>query len=334
MENEDDEVFYDKNPIEEIYKDKLRQNFVEETNKEITENYDKELLNEEQINQEDDFDEPLDKEQTKNEEIKENQTKDDEKIDEKQTKDDKTIDEKQLNNSFEEMYRKTFGVNPVENGEVKDNKLDDKIEIKVTDIVEPSECESGTNSINYKFIGIVFSTYIAVEIENEMYLINQSSACEKIIFENLKRNYYSSGNKEAQMMLLPDVIELTSKQMDIAMDNIPVLKKAGFEYEEFGENTIKLSGVPDICIDLETKDLFVKILDEINKVARTSTNEIEEKFLATIAKRVARNERKATTFEEIDTLMKKLLSLKKPFEDSNGKPIAVKLSKSEIEKKI
>ena len=85
---------------------------------------------------------------------------------------------------------------------------------------------------------------------------------------------------------------------------------------------------------METKDLFVKILDEINKVARTSTNEIEEKFLATIAKRVARNERKATTFEEIDTLMKKLLSLKKPFEDSNGKPIAVKLSKSEIEKKI
>ena len=136
------------------------------------------------------------------------------------------------------------------------------------------------------------------------------------------------------MMLLPDVIELTNKQMDVARDNLLLLKKAGFEYEEFGDNTIKLVGVPDVCIELETKDLFVEILDEINKVARTSKDEIEEKFIATIAKSAAKNEKIASTFEEVDSLMKKLLILDNPFIGINANTIALKLSRSDIEKKI
>ena len=60
-------------------------------------------------------------------------------------------------------------------------------------------------------------------------------------------------------MLLPDVITLTHKEMDIAKENMDIFKKAGFMIEEFGENTIKLTGVPTVCIDLDKKIFYFQI---------------------------------------------------------------------------
>ena len=135
-------------------------------------------------------------------------------------------------------------------------------------------------------------------------------------------------------MLLPDIINLTPKQMDIAEDNANMLKKAGFMFEEFGENTIKLSGVPSICMDLDTKDLFVNILDEINKVARTEKQEVENKFIATVANKIAENTKTITSKEEADELMQKLLTTPNAFSSHTKNQLAVKMSKADIEKKF
>lgn len=231
------------------------------------------------------------------------------------------------------MYRKTFGIRPTEKVEVKPEE-DNKIKLETVEGINKIDHISKRNDVKYKFVGVGFSKFVIIEIEDELYIIDQRVANERILFEKLKKSYYAFGNRESQMMLLPDVIELTSKQMDVARDNLLLLKKAGFEYEEFGDNTIKLVGVPDVCIELETKELFVEILDEINKVARTSKDEIEEKFIATIAKSAAKNEKIALTFEEVDSLMKKLLILDNPFMGINNNSIAIKLSQSDIEKKI
>ena len=249
------------------------------------------------------------------------------------SKEEKNDESENLDNSFEEMYRKTFGIRPTEKIESKP-KEEAKIKLETVEGIKAIDHIDRHNDVKYKFVGVGFSKFVIIEIDDELYIIDQNVANERIIFERLKKSYYAFGNRESQMMLLPDVIELTSKQMDVARDNLLLLRKAGFEYEEFGDNTIKLVGVPDVCIELETKELFVEILDEINKVARTSKDEIEEKFIATIAKSAAKNEKIALTFEEVDSLMKKLLILDNPFMGINNNPIAIKLSQSEIEKKI
>ena len=208
-----------------------------------------------------------------------------------------------------------------------------QIDIYVENLTKLSKFMNDISNIKYKFIGIAFSSYIIVEIENELYIINQQSANERIMYEGIKKNYYND-EKDSQMMLLPDIITLTHKQMDIAKDNMELFKKAGFELEEFGDNTIKLSGVPSICINLDTKELFIESLDAINTVARTAKREIEDKFIATIASKVAEKIKKALTFEEVDSLMQKLLVLDQPFSCPQGKSIAIKLSEYEIEKKF
>ena len=156
----------------------------------------------------------------------------------------------------------------------------------------------------------------------------------KYVWEKIKKNYYSDGPKESQLMLLPDIITLTHKEMGIAKDNMELFEKAGFTLEEFGENTIKLTGVPNVCIDLETRELFLETLDEINTVARTAKQEIEERFIATVACKAAVKANMALTREEVDELMKELLVLPNPFTCPHGRPTAIRMSKSEIEKKF
>ena len=238
--------------------------------------------------------------------------------------------------NFEEMYAKTFGNLPK-----TENKEEPKDETKVkTEEPEMTEKISMFDNMEdktipkYKFIGIAFATYIIIEIDNELYIIDQHAAHERIMYEKIKKNFYSEGEKDSQLMLLPDIINLTHKEMDIAKENIPVFEKAGFMLEQFGENTIKLTGVPNICIDLDTKQLFLETLDEINTVARTAKQEIEEKFIATLACKSAVKANMVLTKDEVDNLMKQLLVLPNPFTCPHGRPTAIHLTKNDIEKKF
>ena len=154
-----------------------------------------------------------------------------------------------------------------------------------------------------------------------MYILNQRKAKERILYEVLKNNYYNEKQNSSQLLLLPDVITLSKKDMEIAKDNIEMLNKAGFIFEPFGEDTIKLTEVPEICVEMETKELFIEILQEINSVART-------------AKKVVENEKMDNTREETQNIIEKLLSLADPFDNSKGNPIAIKMSKYDIERKF
>ncbi len=241
--------------------------------------------------------------------------------------------------NFDEMYAKMFGRLPIEENVQEDNKLNEDAEEYHFDDANTENMslftKNNINSIpNYKFIGIAFSTYIIIEMEKELYIIDQHAAHERIMYEKIKKNYYSDGPKESQLMLLPDIITLTHKEMGIAKDNMELFEKAGFTLEEFGENTIKLTGVPNVCIDLETRELFLETLDEINTVARTAKQEIEERFIATVACKAAVKANMALTREEVDELMKELLVLPNPFTCPHGRPTAIRMSKSEIEKKF
>ena len=133
---------------------------------------------------------------------------------------------------------------------------------------------------------------------------------------------------------MPDIITVTNKEMSIAKDNFDLFEKAGFIVEEFGENVLKVSGVPDVCIDLDTKELFMETLDEINTIARTAKQEKEEKFIATVACKAAVKANMALTEEEVKSLMDELLELPNPFSCPHGRPTVIKMSKYDIERKF
>ena len=255
------------------------------------------------------------------------------------------LDNLNIPESFETMYEKTFGeIAPSKKEQIQEEKKEfDAFDIiKEEDNISVFEEQEKYNEgeekkkskPDYKFIGIVFRTYIIIEIKDEMYMIDQHAAHEKVLYEKIKKNYYSNSEKECQMLLLPDVITLTPKEMDIARDNLDIFKKAGFEVEEFGENTIRLNGVPPMCYDMNTKDLFLEVLDEINTVARTARQEIEERFIATVACKSAVKAHMKLTDQEVENLIDQLLVLDNPFTCPHGRPTTIKMDLSDIEKKF
>ena len=235
---------------------------------------------------------------------------------------------------FNKMYSETFGIKKEEdNGEAEKvtnySFADTKKNIS---LFEDNEEYSKVPA--YKYCGSVFSTYLIIEIGNEMYIIDQHAAHERIMYEEIKKNYYKNAEKESQIMLLPDIITLSHKEKSIVRENIDLFKKAGFMLEEFGENTIRLIGVPSICMEMDTKELFLEILDTIDTVAITAKQEKEDKFIATIACKAAVKANMALTKEEVDNLMKKLLVLPNPFTCPHGRPTAIKMDKEDLEKKF
>lgn len=275
---------------------------------------------------------------------------------------------KSKENSFDDMYSKVFGCKPgqvidsekeISNSEkkvleeikgsvkgesepkvasveeevtvVKEKQPDNVITLADTEQMEEFKNMTGKN---YKFLGIAFSTYIIVEIENEMYIIDQHAAHERIMYEKVKNNYYSSTDKDSQLMLLPDIINLTHKEKEIITENVEMFEKAGFTLEAFGDSTIKLTGVPNICMDMNTKQLFLELLDEIDNYSRTDRQDKEDRFIATIACKSAVKAKMKLAESEVDKLMERLLELPNPFTCPHGRPTAIKMSKYEIERKF
>ncbi|MNL68079.1 DNA mismatch repair protein MutL [compost metagenome] len=87
-------------------------------------------------------------------------------------------------------------------------------------------------------------------------------------------------------------------------------------------------------MDLDTKELFLETLDEINTVARTAKQEIEEKFIATVACKAAVKANMLLDSKEVESLIDDLLQLPNPFTCPHGRPTAIKMSKYDIEKKF
>ncbi len=268
------------------------------------------------------------------------ETNDDVKEEEhKETVEVKEEEQKEEEISFEEMYKKLFGRNIEDAKKQYQAKLAEEEEkYPITPIKDNEisifESNGDESKMPYKFIGIAFNTYIILSINNDLYILDQHAAHERIMYEKVKKNYYTERNKDSQLMLLPDIINLNNKEMGIFKDNKELFEKAGFIVEEFGDNTIKLTGVPEFFMDFDTKEIFLETLDEINTVARTAKQELEDKFLATVACKAAVKAHMALSKEEVDALMQELLKLPNPFSCPHGRPTVIKMSKTDIEKKF
>lgn len=179
--------------------------------------------------------------------------------------------------------------------------------------------------IDYKYIGIIFRTYIIIEIKNELFLIDQHAAHERVLYEQIKENYKNNLKNNSQMMLLPEVINLSHKEIKFVQENIELLKNTGFDIDVFGENSIKINGIPDIEYKVNSRNIFLDILDEMLTNERGQIKDVEERFIATVACKSAVKANMDLRKEEVDKLIESLLSLKNPYTCPHGRPTTIKL---------
>lgn len=194
------------------------------------------------------------------------------------------------------------------------------------DILEKEE-------LAYKYVGQVFDTYIIIQIKDKMYIIDQHAAHERLLYEQIKEAYYSK-EKQSQLLLIQILVELLPKEKEIVDQNLDMFEKSGFILENFDENTIKISGVPNIGYDIEYKSMFKDIVDDLLGASKTQKDEKEFRFLATLAcKAAVKGRMKLDTKEQI-ALIDQMVKLDNPFTCPHGRPTAYEISKYEIERRF
>ena len=199
--------------------------------------------------------------------------------------------------------------------------------------------------LNYKLVGVVFKTFIIIELEDEgkeeekeeargkekgkekeLYLIDQHASHERILFEQVKESYNQNKTPDVQMLLVPIIIDLTQSEFETVMDNEEVFKKVGFVFEPFGDNSIKIEGVPTITYNIDVKTLFHDTLIELDSYNINSKQEVENRFVATIACKAAVKAGMVLSEKEIDEMIQKLWKLPNPYTCPHGRPTTIKLS--------
>ena len=191
-----------------------------------------------------------------------------------------------------------------------------------------------TRKIEYKYLGILFRTYILIEIDNEIYMIDQHAGHERVLYEQIKENYKNHIQNNSQMMLMPEVFNLSHKEMEFVKENIQLFKDTGFDIELFGENSVKINGIPDLEYRSKTKNIFFDILDEMISNERTSIKDVEDRFIATVACKAAVKANMDLNPQEVDKLIQNLLTLNNPYTCPHGRPTTIKLGRDFLEKRI
>ena len=231
-------------------------------------------------------------------------------------------------------------INPENGNEQYVENMDEDLAVKniVNDeprnLIEDYMAKNPSPIPEYKLLGVAFDTYILLQYEDDVYILDQHAAHERVLYEKVKENFYRQGGKEIQMLLLPDILEVSKRDMHMIRDHIDLFEQAGFAIEEFGDNTIKINGVPVICFEMNTRDLFMDILDGIDITNKTNAQEIEEKFIATVACKAAVKANMRLEERELIGLLDQLMILENPFTCPHGRPTAIRISKNEIEKKF
>ena len=155
-----------------------------------------------------------------------------------------------------------------------------------------------------------------------------------MLYEKIKENYKKKVSQNSQMMLMPEVINLTHREMEFVKNNIEIFKNTGFDIEIFGENSVKINGIPDLEYKAKTQNIFMDILDEMLTNERTSIKDVEERFIATVACKAAVKANMDLSVQEVENLIQSLLSLNNPYTCPHGRPTTIKIDKDFIKNKL
>lgn len=211
------------------------------------------------------------------------------------------------------------------------NMSEDLPEEQIVEVKE--EALKYDTTVKYKYIGGLFDTYILIEINDKLYIIDQHAAHERLLYEQIKTRYYAK-EKETQMLIIPEVVELKNSEKELLNENIEMFEKAGFVIEDFGDNAVKIAGIPNVRFEVDYQEMFTDLLDELSGSTKTTTEEREKRFVYTMACKAAVKGNMKLTREEHIALLDEMVKLDRPFTCPHGRPTAYEISKYEIERRF
>ena len=186
---------------------------------------------------------------------------------------------------------------------------------------------------SYKIIGQVFDTYWIVQYEQQMFIIDQHAAHEKVNYERFVKRIHA-GEHPTQMLMPPIIVTLTGAEEAVLNDNIESFRNIGFEIENFGGNEYALRGVPTDLFRHSVKELFLAILDELAENPGLGSFKTIDEKIAGMACKASVKGGDRIGIEQAQKLIDELLTLDNPYNCPHGRPTIISITKNEMEKKF
>ncbi|MBQ2107021.1 MAG: DNA mismatch repair endonuclease MutL [Lachnospiraceae bacterium] len=192
---------------------------------------------------------------------------------------------------------------------------------------------SEKSRFRHRLIGQVFDTYWLVEFNDNLYMIDQHAAHEKVLFE---KNFASLKSREytSQFISPPIILTLSMQEEELLKRHMKIFTDIGFEIEHFGGNEYAVRAVPDNLFSLAKKELLLEMLDGLTEENMGTASETIYNRIATMSCKAAVKGNHRLTDREANELIDQLLSLDNPYTCPHGRPTIISMSKYEMEKKF
>ncbi len=227
-----------------------------------------------------------------------------------------------------ELYRTTPPVStPVTSSVVR-------VDVSTGEIVseEASVPETSREATDIRFIGRFDDLYLLFQVGHELYILDQHTAHERVLFEETMRLMDAQGSV-GQQLLLPVQIELGAEQMGLFDEAHEVLAKAGFTVELFGGNTVRIEAVPAILSRRSPEKAFRAVMDDIASLKK-SGYDLKKAVAQSVACRSAVMSGDRLTDREVVGLVERLLKCENRYSCPHGRPTFIRLSREYLDKQF
>lgn len=186
----------------------------------------------------------------------------------------------------------------------------------------------------YRLIGQVFDTYWLVQFRDNLYIIDQHAAHERVLYE---RTLKEMKNREftSQYLSPPIILTLSMQEAELLKTHKERFERIGFEIEPFGGEEYAIRAVPANLFSIAKKELFMEMLDNLaDGLSTNMTPDIIDEKVASMSCKAAVKGNNRLSAQEVDALIGELLELENPYHCPHGRPTIIAMSKKELEKKF
>lgn len=185
----------------------------------------------------------------------------------------------------------------------------------------------------HRLIGQLFKTYWLFEYEQQLYILDQHAAHEKVHYETLMQDYEK---KEicSQQLIPPILLTLTMQEQTVLETYRSYFEELGFHIEPFGGKEYKISAVPTTLYGMNDKEAFLTLFDSISEDTEVVTPEKITDKIASMACKAAVKGNQTLSYQEVEALMEQLMELEHPYTCPHGRPTIISMSQTEIEKRF
>jgi len=247
------------------------------------------------------------------------------------------VTKKQIPEPFE-VKRKVADATLAQEKDTKEEATKEKVTYPSTQpkqqtLFEKPEFLKEVATKKHQIIGQLFDTYWLVQTGENLYIIDQHAAHEKVLYERLLKKLKEK--KITSQYITPAMIVSVNLEQAAILENYSdIFAEFGFEIEAYGGKEFSVSAVPSNLYGLNEKELFIEMLDGLcDEVKGISSSRISEK-LASMACKAAIKGNRQQSRAEIEHLINELLTLDNPYHCPHGRPTIITMSKHELEKKF